>query len=279
LRNARVLFSGLTLLASLTSASRAQAPQVSNNGVVNGASFDSTIPVAPGSLVSIFGTSLAAKIATADSIPLATSRAEADVQSVTFNNIPAPLLYVSDKQINAQVPANVLPAGVTAGTATLVVNRSTGASTPVNVTVGPFSPAIFTTPGPSGTILGVAINPDGSVAAPVGAIPGGFTHPAKAGDPGQLVIYVDGLGAVTPPVADGHNTVDGLRTDTTVPTVLVGGVPLTPSFAGLSPNFVGLGQINVFLPPSVPTGDAVTLQLEVGGITTSNKVVIAISGP
>ena len=47
--------------------------------------------------------------------------------------------------------------------------------------VGPFSPGIFAI----GNIA-VAINSDGSIAAPAGAIPGVATKPAKIGDPGGL---------------------------------------------------------------------------------------------
>jgi hypothetical protein len=49
--------------------------------------------------------------------------------------------------------------------------------------VGPFSPGIFAV-----NNLAIAINSDGSLALPAGAIPGISSHPAKIGDPGGLVI-------------------------------------------------------------------------------------------
>src|SRR5579862_3207821 len=93
-------------------------PVVPANSVVNSASYTAQ-GVAPGSLVSIFGTDLAASTAFADSIPISTTLS--DVMSVTFNNIPAGLYYVGSGQINAQLPFNVLPAGQTSGMVNIVV--------------------------------------------------------------------------------------------------------------------------------------------------------------
>jgi len=80
-------------------------PAVNAGGVLNSASY-TTQGVAPGSIVSIFGTNLAASTASASAIPLPTGLS--DVTSVTFNSIPAGLYFVSLNQINAQLPFNVL---------------------------------------------------------------------------------------------------------------------------------------------------------------------------
>jgi uncharacterized protein (TIGR03437 family) len=225
-------------------------------------------PVSPGSLVSIYGTNLAAGLAQADSIPLATSLNNV---SVTFNGVAAPLLFVSGGQINAQLPWNVLSSGTT-GTANVVVTRNNQPSAPQSLQVGPFSPGIFAI-----NNIAVAINPDGSIAAPAGAIPGITTKPAKIGDPGGLVILCTGLGAVDSPVANGAASLDKLRNATTIPTVLIGGKAAQVVFAGLSPQFVGVNQINVAVPDGTPTGNAVSLQISLGGVTTSASVTIAVS--
>jgi uncharacterized protein (TIGR03437 family) len=57
--------------------------------------------------------------------------------------------------------------------------------------------------------------------------------------------------------------------------VTIGGVPATPSFAGLAPGWVGLYQVNVQVPANAPTGDAVPVTLSVGG-AVSNQVTIAV---
>src|SRR5262249_44308739 len=177
----------------------------------------------------------------------------------------------SGGQINAQLPWNVLSGG-TAGTANVVVTRNGTPSASQSLQVGPFSPGIFAI----GNIA-VAINGDGSIAAPPGAIPGINTRPAKIGDPLGLVILCTGLGAVDSTPANGAASLDKLRTATTTPTVMIGGKAAQVVFAGLSPQFVGVNQINVAVPAGTPTGDNVPIQIQVGGVTTSDQVTIAVS--
>jgi uncharacterized protein (TIGR03437 family) len=254
------------MLLTAALAAHAQAPTV--GGVTDAAGFKPA--VAPGALVSVFGTTLAAGLAQADTIPLSSALGNV---GVTFNGVPAPLLFVSTGQVNAQLPWNVLSSG-TAGTATVVVTNNGAPSAAFSVPVTPFSPGVFAI-----NNIAIAINSDGTVAAAAGAIPGITTHPAKIGDPGGLVILCTGLGAVNPPVVTGHAAIeDGqLHTATTTPTVMLGGVPAPVAFAGLSPQFVGVNQINVTVPAGTPTGSAVPLQIVVGGITTSATVTIAVS--
>ena len=76
----------------------AQRPQISANGVVNNADYESGL--APGSLVTIFGQNLASS-ATASDTPLPTMLGGT---CVTLDNSPLPLLLTSPTQINAQVP-------------------------------------------------------------------------------------------------------------------------------------------------------------------------------
>jgi uncharacterized protein (TIGR03437 family) len=50
-------------------------------------------------------------------------------------------------------------------------------------------------------------------------------------------------------------------------------------FSGLSPQFVALNQLNVMVPNGVSAGDAVPIQIQIGGVTTSDKVTIAAGQP
>jgi uncharacterized protein (TIGR03437 family) len=265
----RLVSMKVLLVLAFVAGLQAQAPSVGAGGIVDAAGFSA--PVAPGSLVSIFGNNLAGSLALADSIPLSTTLNNV---SVTFNGIAAPLLFVSTGQINAQLPWNVLSSGTT-GTANMVVTRAGQPPATQTVQVGPFGPGIFAD---AATKIAIAVNPDGTLAAAPGAIPGLTTHPAKIGDPGGLIIYCTGLGAVSPPVQTGDKVTDGqLHNATTMPTVLIGGKPATVVFAGMSPQFVGVNQVNVAIPAGTPTGDKVSLQLQVGGITTSASIVMAVS--
>lgn len=202
-------------------------PAVNPGGVLNSASY-TTQGVAPGSIVSIFGTNLAASAAVASSIPLPTTLS--DVSSVTLNGIPAGLYFVSQNQINAQLPFDVL-LGHNSGTVNIVVTRSSGASALQSVTVVPASPGIFTT---------------------------------TANGLGQAFAYVA--------ASDGI-----LRYTLLTPTVLIGGVPAQPVYSVLSPQFVSEYQIGVIPAANTPTGDTVSLQITVGGVTTTNQVTIAVA--
>ncbi len=87
------------------------APQIS--GVTNAASF-ATGPVAPGEIITIFGTNLAG--------------------NVTFDNIPAIVVYSSATQISTTVPYTV-----TGPKTSLKV----GSSVPASLDVAPSAPGIF----------------------------------------------------------------------------------------------------------------------------------------
>jgi uncharacterized protein (TIGR03437 family) len=258
----------LTLAASILLGSAVAQPTVFNGGVINGASFIAGQAVAPGSLVSIYGSSLASATVPGDTIPLSATIGET---SVTFNGIPAPLLFVSSGQVNAQLPWEVLPQGTATATVSVVVTNQNVTSPPMQVQVAALAPGIFSIPAGAG--YAVAINSDGSLAAPAGAIPGIATHPAKVGD--ALVLYANGLGQVDVPVADGAATPDGLRHTVTVPILMVGGQPANVFFSGLTPQFPGVNQMNFFV-PQVPAGNSIPVQLQEGGITTTDKVVVAI---
>jgi uncharacterized protein (TIGR03437 family) len=44
----------------------------------------------------------------------------------------------------------------------------------------------------------------------------------------------------------------------------------------MSPEFVGIHQVNVPIPADAPTGDGIPLQLRMGDITSTDKVTISI---
>ena len=82
-------------------------PVVSTGGVVNGASFAQGQPVAPGSIVSVFGASIAANTPDAAvALPLPTLLGGA---TVTVGGVAAPLYYSSGGQLNAQIPVELAP--------------------------------------------------------------------------------------------------------------------------------------------------------------------------
>ena len=259
---------------SLTSIPVASSlPVVFEGGVLNAASNAVGQPVAAGSLVSIYGLNLAPGISQAAAVPLPVLL---NGVSVTFNGVAAPLHFVAPGQINAQVPWNVLPAGATSSMVPVVVTSGGVASAPVGILVGPFSPGIFALN--YGVGNAIAINADGTLAAPADSVPGVSSRAAVAGDSAGLVILATGMGALDSVPANGAASLDKLRKTTTIPQVLLGGSRVSVTFSGASPQFVGVNQINVAIPSSTQGGDKLPLQLRAGGITTTNQVTIAVSG-
>jgi uncharacterized protein (TIGR03437 family) len=160
-----------------------------------------------------------------------------------------------------------------------VITRSGGTSAPQSVTVVPASPGIFTT---TANGLGQAFaydNTTGALAAPVGAPIGPFTTaPISISSGDALIIACTGLGSVNPSIDNYVAASDGiLRYTVLTPTVLIGGVPAQPIYSVLSPQFVSEYQIGVVPAPTTPTGDAVPVQIQIGGVTTSNQVTIAVA--
>ena len=254
----------------------AQAPVVSQGGVVNGASFardQSDKRVAPGSIISIFGSNLASSPAFADSIPIST--ALGDVESVTFNGVAAPIIFAAPGQINVQLPwETVAPSGGTSDVPVVVTRKSAGASQPIQTPIGQYSPGIFTAPASGAGQALALIYPDNAIAGPVGSIPGRTTRPAKPGD--IAAIYATGLGPVTSTPKDGGSPT-GTSSTTVKPVVMIGGSTASVQFSGLAPGFVGLYQVNIQVPQSAPIGDAVSLQIEIGGVTSTKQATIAVA--
>jgi uncharacterized protein (TIGR03437 family) len=250
-------------LVCLTAAVFAQAPVVSAGGILNGASFRlPDVPgggVAPGSIISIFGTNLAASTGAASAVPLPTSIGGT---SVTIGGRPAALYFVSAGQINAQVPWATTP-----GPAPVVVTTGAGASAPVNVTVQAAAPGIFSQasngkgPGAIQNFVSQSSTPLNNATTAIA--PGGL-----------LIIYATGLGAVNNPPADG--AAGSGQTTTNAVTVRVGNTNATTEFAGLSPGFVGLYQVNARLPGTLPQGCNVSISLQAAG-QVSNTVTVALA--
>jgi uncharacterized protein (TIGR03437 family) len=183
--------------------------------------------------------------------------------TVTIDNIPAPLYYVSPTQLNIQIPYGV----ATSAAATLRVNNN-GESVFYNLNLIAAAPAIFST-NAQGTGQGAILNTAYQLVD--------SSHPATAGST-YLQIYCMGLGAVSnQPVSGAASPVSPLAQTSITPQVTIGGVQVTSIFSGLAPYYVGLYQVNVLVPASVTAGSAVPVTLSLNG-ATSNTVTIAV-GP
>jgi uncharacterized protein (TIGR03437 family) len=206
--------------------------------VANAASFKNA--AAPGMLLSVFGSGFASGVALAPSIPLPLTMLGT---SATVNGVTAPLYYVSDTQLNIQVPYET-----GAGIATLGINNN-GKVASYQFPVSIVAPGIFA---------------DGT----------GALVPSSSGRQGQVLLaFITGEGDLTPTLATGATTPAGTPLNR-IPaarlplTITVGGIPATVAFAGVPLGLAGVTQINFTIPPSVPVG-VQPVVVTVGGVASS----------
>jgi uncharacterized protein (TIGR03437 family) len=230
-------------------------PVISPGGIVNSTNTTSTNPTlpSPGATISIYGQDLADSPAQQFStVPLPTTLGTTQVLIPNLQRT-LPLLYAAAGLVNAIWPFDLLP-----GDYGVVVMHGTAVSTPVEVHVSPADPGVF------------QINGQGAIEKAVDYSLVGPSNPAKAGD--YIVIYATGLGSVDPIVPAG-SLAPGVAPFSVIAgnsvSVMIGGVPAaTPLYVGLTPGAVGLYQINVQVPPGVPSGD-VPLVVTAGGAVAS----------
>jgi uncharacterized protein (TIGR03437 family) len=166
--------------------------------------------------------------------------------TVTVQGRTAQVLAAFPFQINAAMPAATAP-----GAAVLQVSSSAGSANST-LTVSPVSPGIFLV-----GVQGAILNADGSLNGP--------SSPAARG---QFVsIYCSGLGATALKA--------GLQQVTAATSVVINGMAVTPSFAGLVAGFVGLYQVNVTIPAGVTPSLAGTVVVQ-QGTQVSNTAPIAV---
>jgi uncharacterized protein (TIGR03437 family) len=209
-----------------------------------GYAWPATGAVAPGEVVSLFGHGFGSK-------PM-----------VNFDQLPAPILYASDCQINA-----VVPFSITAGLPSTSPPFSRS-STSVSVlsgdqTIGPMQlPVVAAVPGvftmdATGTGQAAVINQDGTVNGPSNPAPRGST----------VAVYMTGTGTLTPPIADGSVGPSSPPFPAPVQTITaqIGPLPALVVFAGQAPTLIaGATQVNVQVPLDAPTGTTTPITIAAG---------------
>ncbi|HUB83137.1 MAG TPA: hypothetical protein VMB03_30260 [Bryobacteraceae bacterium] len=225
----------------------AQPPSYTAADIVNASDY-SAGPFAPNSVLSIFGSNLSWDTATytlqAGQAALPTELASVQVG---VDEWQAPLLYVSPSQINFLVPSTE-----TSGSAVVRVVREGVAGPPVTVTLVAGAPALFSTTAG----FAIATHLDGS--------PLTDASPGQAGE--FVVVYATGLGVTSPNPAPGEIPTEAAEIQlfgslnvslngAALPALLV-------SYAGVTPGYAGLYQLNIRLPQGVPADPVI--QVSVG---------------
>ena len=244
------------------------APIINFHGVVDNGTFTAGDQAARGDVMVVLGEQLSfGPLTVGQAPPLATQVGGA---KVLVNGVEAPMYYSSYGQLAFQMPYET-----PIGAVDVQVDRDGQRSNKVSVDVAARAPRLLLIGVGS---YGAIVNQDGSIPMPRGSFPGVNTHPAQIGD--TLTIYAIGLGPTSPAPASGQPapSSEPLARVLSTPTINfgggIGGTPVIPFYAGLTPTYAGLYQVNVTIPENVPKG-IVNLTL-VFPDSVSNPVQIVI---
>jgi uncharacterized protein (TIGR03437 family) len=232
--------------------------------------------VAPGEIISVTGSGLGppgplgAALNATGMVPTTMGSV-----SVSFNGYPAPLLYVSDSQINCVAPYELT--GVTNPWMQVIYAGQTSAMTPL--IAADSDPGVFTVDS-SGVGQGAILNTAG---CPGGAAvcPNNSSQPAPQGS--IVVLYLTGEGQTSPGGVTGRvTTIDTFPYGPLTPqpllplAVTIGGIRAAVKFYGEAPGMVaGVLQVNVELPSGLPSGNQPVL-ISVGVNKSREGVTVAV---
>ena len=240
------------------------------NALSTASDFGNFPSAAPGSWVEIYGNNLAPGTDGWTGADFSGNNAPTllDGVRVTIGGQAAFVDYVSQNQVNAQLPSNI------AGELSLTVTNGGLTSAPVDFIVNATQPGLQA---PSNFFINdnqyvAAVLPDGSYVLPAGALGSVASRPAKPGE--TIVMYGVGFGSVSPNIPAGEIASGDSRLVLPLK-MLFGQVPAQLAYFGLAPGFVGLYQFNVTV-PDVPNSDVVPLTFTLGGTAGQQRLFTAV---
>jgi len=232
----------------------------------NAASFAEG-PVVPGEIVTIRGAGIGpVNGVSGEAGPDGMFPTELAGVRVSFDGMPAPLLYVQGQQINTVVPWGVAED----------YNSTYEGGTQVSVQIGSVATNTFTVPlaaaAPGIFVSNAAnqaavLNQDGTLNSP--------SNPAAAGS--IIAIYGTGGGATSPAGQTGALS-PLIQAPLTLPVaVQIGGQTAKVVYAGAAPGLIsGAIQINVLIPDTLLPGTAYDLGVTIGSIVSPMQPAIAV---
>lgn len=237
---------GLLFACALAHGQISTAPSFTAAGIVQAAN-QTAGPLAPNAIATLYGSNLSwtTHAVTAGDLNDGTLPTTLDNVAVYVNNLLCPLLYVSPGQINFLIPYEI-----TVSSASVVVARQ-GIGGPlgpdgrpsVYIALEPTAPGFFQWNGN----FAVAEHADGSLIDP--------TSPAQPGE--VVVLYAAGLGRTVPDLASGvlPQAAASILYASQMQIFLNGSALPQENiyYAGVTPGFAGLYQINLKLPDALPS--------------------------
>jgi uncharacterized protein (TIGR03437 family) len=250
-----------TRIRKLTNFTPVKPAAIASGAIVNALSYTSGA-IAPGELISIFGSGFAASGLQVN--PLENNRLPwvLGQTKVLFDGNPGAIVAMTPTQINVFVPYWVAPGKSTA----ITVQTDTAVSAPVTVPVAAAAPGLATAD-QSGSGQGAILNQDSSLNS--------TANPAARGS--VISLFGTGEGPVSPQLVWENLSISTPYSTPVAPvTVTIGGQPAAISYAGAAPlEPIGIFQINVTVPATLSPGSAAVI-VSVGGIATSKTVTVAV---
>lgn len=185
---------------------------------------------------------------------------------VTFDGIPAPLIYTKSTQVSVMVPYELTGRATTS----MVVTYNGIASSPLVLRVVDSAPGIYTL-NQTGSGQGAILNQNGTVNGP--------QNPEIVGN--VLQIFATGEGQTLPAGVTGG--INPSRLPVPAPilpvTVTIGGIPVPAKdviYAGEAPGIVaGVLQVDATVPQGAGTGP-VSVVIQVGGASSQSNVTVSL---
>ena len=259
----QIVTAGSPASVSMTLVVQGTQPAGVITGVANGGGFDPGF--ASATWVSIFGTNLSARTASWGASDFANGMlpASLDGVTVTINNIPAYVEYISATQINVLAPDDP-----TTGAVQVQVTVAGQTGNTFTAQKQQFAPAFFTFD--SGKYV-AAEHTDYTLLGAPGLIAGVTTTPAQPGE--IILLYGTGFGPTTPATLTSQLVATAAPLPANSVQITIGGVEAAVEFAGLTES--GLYQFNVTVPSSLSAGDAAVVAT-IGGVESQSGVSITI---
>jgi uncharacterized protein (TIGR03437 family) len=228
-------------------ADSSNSPNYSAASIVQAAD-QTTGTLAPNAIATLYGTNLSFTTHALVSSDLQNGDLPLSLAGVTVfvNGITANLFYVSPGQINLLIPYEI-----NVSSATVIVDRQGVTGPAVTIQLAATAPAFFQWSGN----LAVAEHANGALITPAA--------PALPGE--VIVLYAAGLGRTSPDLSSGYIVQRAAQIlYLSQLQVLLNGTPCPPQdilYAGVTPGFAGLYQINLQLPATLPSNPQIQLSI------------------
>ncbi|HLK50612.1 MAG TPA: hypothetical protein VKT49_20875, partial [Bryobacteraceae bacterium] len=238
------------------------APPASILSVMNAASY-ATGAIAPGEVVTLTGITIGPSPLAQAAVPAPgiTGALNSNLSGVvvTFNGLPAPILYCSASQTSVLVPYGLQ--GASSATVAVSYRGQTASTT---VPIANTAPGIFTL-NFSGSGQAVALNADGTV--------NGTANAAAAGS--VITFFGTGEGWTDPTGEDGVINDRIIREPVAPVSVMIGGKPAQLVYAGTATGLVqGILQVEAIIPAGVSGAAPVVLTVGNAGSQTAATITV-----